>query len=369
MLVINSTAALIWCLLPEIDSIDKLIERLVNDYAADPAAAARTVDIVLAQFAARGLFEGTDLPAEPSPVIFRLPPGDNSPLPPPATKPDSLIFTLPGRRFKIAYHDQNLGIYLAGVFGYLDTSGAGDHVTEIAVTGKGPAKHDIYLADKRRAAELETREVMPWLTALVFEECCKNLGEFQLLHAGVLARDGKAILLPGRSGSGKTTLTATMAANGWQYFSDELALIDSASCRVRPFPQAMVIKSGSLPGLGRYYPGLADLPGHRRIDGRTVRFLPPAIAKPAVSNDEPMEIGALFFPVYLPQVKAECVPLSPIEALPRLAAAGSSQRSLTGPDIEALIQLADTRPCYSLYFDDPETAMAMIEEKLRIKQE
>jgi hypothetical protein len=60
------------------------------------------------------------------------------------------------------------------------------------------------------------------------------------------------------------------------------------------------------------------------------------------------------------------VPLSPIEVLPRLAAAGSSQRSLTGQDIEALIQLADTRPCYSLYFDDAETAMAMIEEELRI---
>lgn len=367
--MINSTAALIWCLLPEIDSVDKLIERLINDYAADPATAAGVVDIALAQFAARGLLEGSDRPAEPSPAICRLNPGDNSPLPPPATAPDSLIFTLPGRRFKIAYHDQNLGTYLAGVFGHLDTSGAGDHLVEIAVTGNGPEKHDIYLADKRWAAELENREVMPWLTALVFEECCKNLGEFQLLHSGVLARDGKAILLPGRSGAGKTTLTAAMAANGWQYFSDELALIDSASCRVRPFPQAMVIKSGSLPGLGRYYPGLADLPGHRRIDDRTVRFLPPTSNKSAVNNDRAMEIEALFFPVYLPQVRAECVQLSPIEALPRLAAAGSSQRSLTGPDIEALIQLADTRPCYSLYFDDPETAMAMIEEKLRIKQE
>jgi hypothetical protein len=80
-----------------------------------------------------------------------------------------------------------------------------------------------------------------------------------------------------------------------------------------------------------------------------------------------MKIGTLFFPAYLPQVKAECLLLTPVEALQRLAAAGSSQRALTGPDIEALIHLADTRPCYALYFADLETAMAMIEEKVKEK--
>lgn len=367
LVVINTTAALVWCLLPEVDSVEELIARLVNDYGADPTAAPATVDLSLAEFADLGLLEGTDLPVEPSPELFRLPSGDNRPLPHPIKQPVNFIFALPGRSFKITYNDRNLGGYLAGAFGHLDASGIGDQLLEISITGQGPAKHDIYLDDQRRVAALETREVLPWLFALVFEECCENLEEFQLLHAGVLVRDGKAVLLAGQTGTGKTTLTAALAANGWQYFSDELARIDSASCRVRSFPQAMVIKSGSLPSLRRYYPGLADLPGHRRIDGRTVRFLPPAIADPAGGKAGAMKIGTLFFPAYLPQVKAECLLLTPVEALQRLAAAGSSQRALTGPDIEALIHLADTRPCYALYFADLETAMAMIEEKVKEK--
>jgi hypothetical protein len=46
------------------------------------------------------------------------------------------------------------------------------------------------------------------------------------VHAGVVAWDGKALVLPGPSSSGKSTLTAELVRLGATYYSDEFAVID-----------------------------------------------------------------------------------------------------------------------------------------------
>lgn len=54
------------------------------------------------------------------------------------------------------------------------------------------------------------------------------------VHAGVVAVDGRAILLPGRSGAGKTTLVRALVAAGATYYSDEYAVLDHEG-RVHPY--------------------------------------------------------------------------------------------------------------------------------------
>jgi energy-coupling factor transporter ATP-binding protein EcfA2 len=56
------------------------------------------------------------------------------------------------------------------------------------------------------------------------------------LHAGVMARDGRAVLLCGPTGQGKSTLVAQLATRGWDYLSDEIAPIDAERGSVFPFP-------------------------------------------------------------------------------------------------------------------------------------
>lgn len=46
------------------------------------------------------------------------------------------------------------------------------------------------------------------------------------VHAGVVAVDNRAIVLPGRSFAGKTTLVAAFVRAGATYFSDEFAVLD-----------------------------------------------------------------------------------------------------------------------------------------------
>lgn len=49
----------------------------------------------------------------------------------------------------------------------------------------------------------------------------KRLAHLLLLHAGVLERDGLALVLPAVPGSGKSTLTAALSLRGWRLLSDE----------------------------------------------------------------------------------------------------------------------------------------------------
>lgn len=49
---------------------------------------------------------------------------------------------------------------------------------------------------------------------------------YLLLHAAVLERNGRAIILPGDPGAGKSTLTAALTLSGYRLLSDEMALID-----------------------------------------------------------------------------------------------------------------------------------------------
>jgi hypothetical protein len=63
------------------------------------------------------------------------------------------------------------------------------------------------------------------------------------MHAGVVAWQGQAILLPGESHAGKSTLTAALVEAGATYFSDEYAVLD-AHGRVWPFPRRLSLRQG-----------------------------------------------------------------------------------------------------------------------------
>ncbi len=50
------------------------------------------------------------------------------------------------------------------------------------------------------------------------------------VHAGTVAVDGRAVVIPGRSGTGKSTLVAALVRCGATYYSDEYAVFDRRGC-------------------------------------------------------------------------------------------------------------------------------------------
>ena len=67
-----------------------------------------------------------------------------------------------------------------------------------------------------------------------------------ILHAAVLERGGRALLLAAAPGSGKSTLCAALMYAGWRLLSDELALIELSTGLVRPVARPISLKNESI---------------------------------------------------------------------------------------------------------------------------
>jgi hypothetical protein len=65
-----------------------------------------------------------------------------------------------------------------------------------------------------------------------------NAPEHIFIEAGVVARDGRAILFPGPALCGKTTLVAALVRAGCLYYSDQYAVLDDQG-RVHPYARPM----------------------------------------------------------------------------------------------------------------------------------
>lgn len=66
------------------------------------------------------------------------------------------------------------------------------------------------------------------------------------VHAGVVAVDGHAIVVPGDSLSGKTTLVKALITAGATSYTDEFAVLD-ATGQVHPYPKPLSIRVGGSP--------------------------------------------------------------------------------------------------------------------------
>lgn len=70
------------------------------------------------------------------------------------------------------------------------------------------------------------------------------------VHAGVVAVDGRAIIIPGRSFAGKSTLVTSLVKAGATYYSDEYAVLDDQG-RVIPYPRRVSLRTGPHGPAGR----------------------------------------------------------------------------------------------------------------------
>ncbi|MBF0212040.1 MAG: HprK-related kinase A, partial [Magnetococcales bacterium] len=64
--------------------------------------------------------------------------------------------------------------------------------------------------------------------------------QYLILHAAVVARGDRALLLPGLPGAGKSTLCAALMLTGWRLLSDEFALVrPDETGAIHPLPRAI----------------------------------------------------------------------------------------------------------------------------------
>ena len=70
------------------------------------------------------------------------------------------------------------------------------------------------------------------------------------LHAALLGRDGRGVLVVGPQQSGKSTLATALWRQGWSLLGDDVAVINAAGVSAEAVPRRVSLRSGSRPLLG-----------------------------------------------------------------------------------------------------------------------
>jgi len=187
--------------------------------------------------------------------------------------------------------------------------------------------------------------------------------DFCALHAGLVSRGGKCLLLPGLSGAGKSTLVAGLAAAGFEIWGDDTAVLAAETFLARPVPCGIGIKPGSWPVLARsYFPDLARAPIHVRPDGKRVRYLlPPAYKTAAVTMSA--SVGWIVFPQFEANVQSELTPLTKAAALRRLLPGFVRLGDdLNAAEVAGLVQWIESVDSFDLRLSSLEEAIDVLDQ-------
>ncbi len=178
---------------------------------------------------------------------------------------------------------------------------------------------------------------------------------FLASHAAVLAKGDKCLMMPAVSYSGKSTLSAALLSADYQYFSDEMAVIDR-DYQARPVPLGIGLKHGSWHLLASYLPQLADLEEQQRWDGIPLKYVP--IDHSIRHGKDRKKVSHLVFPTYRLESTAQLLPISTPQAVSQLFKAGfTMQGPFSKKQVIELLSWVESIPAYKFEFSQLDEAI------------
>jgi hypothetical protein len=152
--------------------------------------------------------------------------------------------------------------------------------------------------------------------------------EATFVHAGAVAWNGRAMILPGLSGAGKSTLVTQLLRRGAAYYSDEYAVLDREGT-LHAFPCALKLEDRPA-GLRRVRP--EDL-------GAAIGY-------------GPARIGVVAFPRYTQGIELQVEQLRRSQAALRLLEHMPAARLAPRPALTAAAQATADAVCVGLRYEE-----------------
>ncbi len=183
---------------------------------------------------------------------------------------------------------------------------------------------------------------------------------YLLLHAGVVAKGDRALLLPAMPGSGKSTLAAVLSRRGYRLLSDEFGVIRLDDRQVIPLLRPIALKNASIDVLRSVDPAAVIGPRYAKTRKGTVAHLAPR-ENDVLAAPQPAQPVLIVFPQFVAGAGLDLRSLEPARAFSRLAV-NSFNYDVLGPDgFDALCDVVDGSASYTLSYGDLEAAVDAID--------
>ena len=207
---------------------------------------------------------------------------------------------------------------------------------------------------------LPIRHAMPLLEWAMNWCISTHAHQYLLLHAAVVERHGRALVLPAPPGSGKSTLCAGLVCRGWRLLSDELALVALDDGQLHPLCRPISLKNESLEVIRRFEP-TAEF---SRVSHDTGKG---SVAHMKVRGDhldlvrETAAPGWVVFPRYKQDAVAQCRPRARADSLIELARNSFNYSILGQAGFRALADMIDVVECFDFEYGDLDEAVGLFE--------
>lgn len=187
----------------------------------------------------------------------------------------------------------------------------------------------------------------------------QRLNAYLLLHAGVVARDDRALILPAAPGAGKSTLTCALHLAGWRFMSDEFGVLDPDSGNLLPLLKPAALKNRSIAIIGAHAQARLGpvFPGTRK--GDVAHFVP--LRDSIVERHRHARPRLVIFPRYRDGGTLKFTPLDAANTAMRLGLNSFNYRTLGAVGFDAVVRLARTTRAFELEYSDLSTAIAHID--------
>jgi HprK-related kinase A len=182
---------------------------------------------------------------------------------------------------------------------------------------------------------------------------------FLMLHAAVLERNGRALLLPALPGYGKTTLCAALMHRGWRLFSDEFGLVRLGGTELTPIPRPLPLKNESIEVLRGFAPEAEfgpKIPGTRK--GTVAHVKPPK--ESVVRAQETAPAAWVVYPKWSPGEALALERLDKADGFMQLATNAFNYEMLGESAFMTVRALMSAVDCHRLIYSDLEQAVTAL---------